>query len=84
MKWNSSWFKNTHKVPRGFWDKKENQREKLETIARELGIKMPKDWGNVTNRTLMSYGAGPILYKYKGSVWKSLISLFPSKLFLHS
>jgi hypothetical protein len=45
--WDAAKFKN---VPRGFWNSKTHQLQKLEEVGKEFNIKVPEDWINVTNR----------------------------------
>lgn len=62
--------------PRGYWAKEENQREFLESIAGEIGVKNASDWKKVSTETLRAMGAVGLL-NHAGGKRALLQKLFP-------
>lgn len=66
------------RYPSGYWNKKENQRKLLDSIATQLNIKKPSDWVHVTNPTIVELGGVAVLTKYGGSKYRMLSAVYPS------
>ena len=63
----------------GYWKNKENQIKFFEKIKKELNIKNPKEWGNISIHQIIEKGGGSILNGYyENSLFKALNSIYPS------
>lgn len=62
--------------PKSFWKSLENRKRFLEETAKELNIRTPSDWGQITYRRLCALGGGPLLSYYNGSLFFCLQSIF--------
>lgn len=81
FKWARQWFVNIQseypkklneevltskfKRPSGWWSVKENQRSFLETLAKKLDMKDPRDWAKVDIRTIIDNGGRGLLEFHK-------------------
>jgi len=66
------------RAPWGYWSPKENQKKIFDEIAKELGIKKPRDWSKVTVEMLSKTQAKSPLSKYYGnSVYRALVAIYP-------
>lgn len=54
------------KVPRSFWDDKENLKVYIKYLEKQLGIQDPDDWMNVNFQELKEYGISSVLEKFNG------------------
>jgi len=72
-KWLNSHF--TTKLPSGFWHKKQNQRDFLDKLEIDLGLKGKHDWINVTKKHFLEKGGGTLLKKYGNSPSKVVQSV---------
>lgn len=64
------------RLPNGYWDNKDNVREAVEAVGKELNIRQADDWKGVTMAQLTSSGIGSLVHKYKGII-PLLKSLYP-------
>lgn len=62
---------------KSFWRIKQNQKEFLDKLAKQLHIKEPKQWGTVTKRQVIDLGGKTLLCNYEDSLWKILQSVYP-------
>jgi hypothetical protein len=65
-------------VSRGFWNDEKNGRLFLESIAKELKVRHPNEWMDISYTQLISMGAGSLL-KRSGSLLALLEKYFPEK-----
>ena len=47
-----------------YWDNRDNQKQLLDTIQKQLDIHQPSQWEPITARTLQELGAKPLLDRY--------------------
>jgi hypothetical protein len=73
--WNISKF-NTHKIKKGYWDIKDNQRNFMDSIGKEFGIKIMEDWYKITKKQIVESKGGHLLTKYSGSPIKLLKAVY--------
>jgi hypothetical protein len=50
------------KAPRNFWQDPTNQRKFLIDIQKDLQLKSPEDWYNVTTSQIVNLGGSGLLY----------------------
>lgn len=74
--WNSSWFLSKTTQPRGYWSTHDNQRTFLNSLARELNLNHPSDWGKLQTNDIFSRGGKSIFYYYK-TLYEALKTLYP-------
>jgi len=70
------------KVPRGFWDFKNNQRTFMEWLGKQLKLKNMEEWYKVTQQDIESLGGSRLLKCYKSSRPKLLQSVYPDHLWV--
>ncbi len=78
-KWVFWWF---NSVPWGSWDKKENQREYMDSLGRKLGYQTMEDWYKITWEEMYNLGGSGLLKKH-GSRLKLLKSVYPNHKWTH-
>ena len=66
------------RVPKHFWEHKENQKNFMDMLSKRLNMKEPKDWDNLTTTNIIDHG-GRQLFNLYSSVHKMLISIYPSE-----
>ena len=64
------------RTPKDYWSNKENQKEYLNWLASDLGLKNMEDWYNITEGIIAANG-GSVLIRMYGSSMKLLESSFP-------
>lgn len=62
--------------PRGYWDVPENRRAFMDGIARDFGVKSPKDWKKVTTKQVAEKGGGSLLQRHNGSLLRTLREVY--------
>jgi hypothetical protein len=67
-----------HWIPPAFWLNKNNQRQYLEEVAKELKFSNLSDWYTVTPGQLQQYRLDNISEQYEGSIVSALQHLYPS------
>jgi len=66
------------KVPRGYWEDLENQKEYFEMLSSKLGIKKLDDWYTLRAEDVFKIGGYALINeKYGGSLVKALLAVFP-------
>src|SRR5438128_2224085 len=70
-KWNSVQFST---IPRGYWNDEDNQRNYLDKIGRELGVKEMDDWYNVSVDEVKRKAS---FISYYDSLFDALQKLYP-------
>jgi len=67
------------KVPRGYWTSLDHQREFLEYVSTQLGMKKGDldEWYGRNATDLIPHGGAGVLYLYGNSLAKLLMALFP-------
>ncbi len=65
------------RVPRGFWNDRQNRRRYLDWLAEELGFKTIEDWYRLTTETLGQYRGDSITTMYRGSPYAVVKAHFP-------
>lgn len=65
------------RMPRGYWDERENQRKFLDEVAAEHGVERPEDWRRVTSKHLKAKRGGSALVGRFGSIFELLSSAYP-------
>lgn len=74
--WKPEWFSN--RTLTGYWPSTTNQRQFLESVAKKLGVKKPRDWGKITHLQFRKFkGGGTLLNMYGGSLRKALETIYP-------
>ena len=73
-KWDLSKFKT---VPFGYWNVKENQKNFMDDLGKQLGFESMQDWYQLTFETLISKQGRGLLEKYGSSPSKLLQSVYP-------
>lgn len=63
-------------IEHGYWKLKENQRKFLDNAGRKLGVREPKDWGNITFIQMQQAGCMAILNQYNSSPYEALTSIY--------
>lgn len=71
-----SQLKSPKKVANGYWDIKENQRNFLDGLGKQLGFKRMEDWHNVSANSIRQHGGGTLLTKFGDSPSKCIISIY--------
>lgn len=66
-----------HQTPRAYWLDKENQKECMELLAKELNIKQMEDWYQIPFAKLQYKGAGGLLRLYSNSPAQLIITTYP-------
>ncbi len=64
-------------VQRGYWNSVANQRLFMDSIASQLNITNVSGWSYITSTSVQQYGGATLLQKYKGSLSKLLVSVYP-------
>lgn len=72
--WEDEWFE--RRIQR-YWVDKNNQREILEKLAKQLNIKKNSDWGRVTYKSFQENKCITLLQKFGGSIYKLLKHVYP-------
>lgn len=68
---------NLSNVPNLHWKSIENRKAFMSSVAEELDVKKPSDWGRVTIESIKSLGGGALLNRYyKNSLFHCLQSLY--------
>jgi hypothetical protein len=62
--------------PAGYWNSKDNQRNFLDTLAKQLNFKQQDDWYKVTIRQILENGGGGLLTKYGYSLSRLITSVY--------
>jgi hypothetical protein len=65
------------KVPPGYWDDIKNQRKYFDWLAKQLHIKTPEDWYQVTHAEVVARGGGRPLGLHGNSLSKTLSAVYP-------
>jgi hypothetical protein len=66
------------RVPKGYWQNKENQRKLFNNIAEKLNIRTQEDWYSISRRQLTQYGGETLLrLYYNNSLYSALKSIYP-------
>ena len=67
------------RVPRNYWDSKENQRTFLDDLAGQLGVDSGnrEGWYTVSTAKLRTFGGGGLLKLHKGSLYSLLKTVYP-------
>lgn len=71
--WRNEWFS----TPIGYWQRKDVQKNFLNSLAKRLGVKKAEDWGNVPIYEVTKHGGSSLLNHYGGSLQKTLKSVYP-------
>jgi hypothetical protein len=67
-----------NRVPKGFWDIKDNRIKYMDWLNDKLGYKTPKDWYKAkTSDFNKNYGGSILSMKYNGSLLTALKEYFP-------
>eukprot|EP01114_Cavostelium_apophysatum_P022250 TRINITY_DN7990_c0_g1_i11.p1 TRINITY_DN7990_c0_g1~~TRINITY_DN7990_c0_g1_i11.p1 ORF type:complete len:350 (+),score=40.21 TRINITY_DN7990_c0_g1_i11:1015-2064(+) len=66
-------------VPLNFWKQRNNQRELMDEIGRQLGFKEWEDWYQVTSKQISELGGKTILNQYGCSPSKLVTSIYPER-----
>ncbi len=66
-----------YRVPHGFWSEEGNQREYLDWLAEELGVKTIEDWYRVRNEDVELRNGSGLLHYYESSLYKALSNIYP-------
>ena len=72
--WNLQAFET---IPHGYWNIKENHRDCMDWIGKQLGFQKMDDWYNVTLKDLQQNGGARLLSHYGDSPSKALLSVYP-------
>jgi hypothetical protein len=62
-----SWKIWMFKVPKGYWNDKENQREFLDWLGKHLGFQKMEDWYNITSKDVIDNGGIGLILKFADS-----------------
>jgi hypothetical protein len=66
------------KVPVSFWADITNQRELLDSVGRDIGVKTLEDWYKIPlSKITSSLGATFVYHRYRGSKIKLLQTVYP-------
>jgi hypothetical protein len=65
-------------VPRGYWSDKENQKNFMDWLGKELGFEDMDDWYNISLKDLEESGARRLLDKYN-SLFNLVSSIYPER-----
>jgi len=68
------------RIPRGHWNKHDNRRAFLDSLARKFGIASPRDWANVSVHMIRKFGGSALLKTYS-SMYDMLRSVYPEQNF---
>ena len=66
------------RLPQGYWNSIENQREFLDYVANKFDIKSDSDWSKVTTDDIRALGGRQLLRKYP-SFFDALKEIYPEK-----
>jgi hypothetical protein len=50
-------------IPQGYWDDIKNQRERIEAIGEELGVKHLDQWMQIRKQDIIDLGGGSVINK---------------------
>jgi len=65
-----------NKVPSTFWKNLDNQRKFFDWVAKQLHLKKPDDWYQVSPKEINKMGGSTIMGMYSGSLYKALQSIY--------
>ena len=65
------------RVPKNYWRDKDHQREFMDSIQSKLNIKMPQDWGKISQQVFCAEGGRGLIKHYSDSIYKALCSIYP-------
>lgn len=66
---------------RGFWKNPQNHRVYLDELGKRLGVRAPKDWGNITYKTIIHYGGGGLFSNHNsGSMFNLMKNVYPGSI----
>lgn len=65
------------RVPKGHWDVKENQREFMNWLGKELGFEQMDDWYKLSLKEIQEKGGSTLAVKYENSPSKLMQSVYP-------
>jgi hypothetical protein len=74
VNWEPRWFR---RVPKGYWDLKENRRKFLDSLFQTLNLKSLSDWGKVKKEDINEHGGNTLLMMYETSIFKMLKDNYP-------
>jgi hypothetical protein len=63
-------------VKPGFWDSKDNQKDFLDYLGKQLGFKLMEDWYTITQRHICEHGGSGILRIYGNSPSKIITAVY--------
>lgn len=66
------------RVGKGHWDRMENQRALMDSVAKRFNVKGPMDWRRVRNKDVVSLGGAPVLARYQ-SFAAALQAIYPEQ-----
>jgi hypothetical protein len=61
------------RVPHGYWFNKKHQRDFFDDLAKEIGLKSPRDWYHVK----LARERGPLRHHFNGSLATALLQVYP-------
>jgi len=61
-----------------YWDNKENEKDYVEWLGKQLNFRDMKDWYRITRKDIMDKGGDSLLLKYDSSPPKLLITIYPN------
>lgn len=64
-------------VPSGFWDKKENRRQFMDSVSKQMGFKEMDGWYHVTLQDIRQHGGAGLLLRWYDSVSQLLRAVYP-------
>lgn len=63
--------------PRSYWKDPQHHRAYMDWLARQLGIRRPEDWYQVTNRDFTRHKGGAFLLHYDSTISKAVMAYLP-------
>jgi hypothetical protein len=65
-------------LPHGFWDDPKNQKQALEWLQKELGVRKWSDWYRVTIDQIQAHGCSGLARRFDNCLSQLLLTVFPN------
>eukprot|EP01114_Cavostelium_apophysatum_P000308 TRINITY_DN10288_c0_g1_i1.p1 TRINITY_DN10288_c0_g1~~TRINITY_DN10288_c0_g1_i1.p1 ORF type:complete len:454 (-),score=83.12 TRINITY_DN10288_c0_g1_i1:73-1410(-) len=74
------WLFQGHKLPKSYWEDKDNQRDLVEHIGKQLGVRSWEDWKLISRQSFQAHAGNNLLREYPGSSLVRILSeLYPEE-----
>lgn len=66
-----------NRVTKGFWTNKNNQRNFMDWLGKQVGFKCMDDWYNITRKDFLEHGGMSLMESYRKSPARILQAIYP-------